>query len=207
MAVKGAQKVNVSRVPADWRVIHARVVGVTPLLMHNPRHSMVTGDVKVAARKTVPTPEDEAERGLYKHPDGWLYVGADHLREAIKRAAKGLRTQGSRKPILPLIAAGLFIVDEHFQLTREGKPITTYDRIDIRRAVVQKQGILRARPVVGLPWEFEAVYQYDHSILPPELIVQALSEAGMRVGLLDYRPEKGGQFGRFYVADAWVEEA
>jgi len=189
---------------ADFRLFVARIEGVTPLLMNNPRHSMGNGGAVSATRKSVPKPEEEAATKLYRHPDGWLYIGADHVRESMLWASKGLRV--NRKPLQPLLAASLFIIDEYFPLTRNGQLLYEPDRIDIRRAVVQRQGVLRARGLIDVPWQAEVRFQYDASIITnPEIMVQVLKEAGMRIGILDYRPQKGGVFGRFAVAEAWVE--
>jgi hypothetical protein len=197
------EKIKIESTGSEFKIFVARLKAVTPLLMHNPQHSMGGGNE--ASRKKVPTPEEEAERGLYRHPDGWLYLGADHVREAMKRAAKGLRV--NRKPLGPILAAAVFVLEEYFPITRNGQTLTTYDRIDVRRAVVQKQGILRARPLIETPWEAEVRYQYDAGIIQnPGILVQVLQEAGTRIGVLDYRPEKGGPFGRFEIVEAWVED-
>lgn len=188
----------------EWRIIYLRIRGVTPLLMHNPKDLMALGNGRKASRKQTLPPEVEARLGAYRTPDGYLYVGADHFREALLRGSSGLRV--GRKPLRPYLAAALFILEPYFVLERNGAPLTEYDRIDIRRAVVKKQGIQRARPVIDLPWEFTARYQYDpRVILDPENFVESAQEAGLRIGLLDYRPECGGIFGRFEVVESWWE--
>jgi hypothetical protein len=188
---------------AEWRVFGARIRGVTPLLMNNPKYKMQQDDKK-AKRKEVLPPEQEAELGLYRSPEGWLYLGADHVREAILKAALGYRVK--KKALRPIIAASLFILEPYFPITRNGEYLTTYDRIDIRRAVVQGEGILRTRGLIDVPWEVEVRYQYDAQVVDPVNFVQMLQEAGMRVGVLDYRPETGGIFGRFEVVEAWTED-
>jgi hypothetical protein len=197
--------VKVSPVPAEWRLFGARIRGVTPLLMNNPKLKMQRDDKKAKRKeKEVLPPEQEAELGLYRAPEGWLYLGADHVREAMLAAASGYRV--NKKPLKPLLAASLFILEPYFPLTRNGEHLTTYDRIDIRRAVVQGEGILRARGLIEIPWECEVRYQFDASLVDPANYVQMLVEAGMRIGLLDYRPQRGGIFGRFEVVEAWTEE-
>jgi hypothetical protein len=195
--------VEFTPVPTEWRLFVARIRGVTPLLMNNPQHKMRADDTK-AKRKEVPDPVTEAEAGVYRAPEGWLYVGADHLREAMLAASSGYRVK--KKPMKPLLAASLFILEPYFPLMRDGEYLTTYDRIDIRRAVVQGQGVLRARALVEVPWELEARYQFDARLADPVIFVQMLQEAGMRIGVLDYRPQKGGIFGRFEVVEAWTED-
>lgn len=187
----------------DWRIFGVAIEGETPLLMHSPQRSMSRDD-GAAKRKNIPDPEEEAEAALYRTEDGYLYLGADHMRQALLNAASGLRVQ--KKSLRQLAAAALQIAEPSFIITRNGVPLTTYDRIDIRRAVVQRQGILRARPVIEVPWAVDARFLYDASILNPANLVMALSIAGQTIGVLDYRPQKGGSFGRFRVVRACTED-
>ena len=204
MTIAVRTPIEVTPLPAEWRVFAARIRGVTPLLMNNPQHKMSQDDDKAKRKKDHLPPEQEAELGLYRSPEGWLYLGADQVREAILQAAKGYQIK--KKPLRPLLAASLFILEPYFPLMRDGKYLTTYDRIDIRRAVVQKQGILRARPLIEVPWEAIVRYQYDASLADPAHFVRMLQEVGTRIGVLDYRPARGGIFGRFEVVEAWTED-
>jgi hypothetical protein len=204
MTITVRTPIEVTPLPAEWRVFAARIRGVTPLLMNNPQYKMNQDDDKAKRKKDQLPPEQEAELGLYRSPEGWLYLGADQVREAILEAAKGYLIK--RKPLRPVLAASLFILDPYFPIMRDGKYLTTYDRIDIRRAVVQKQGILRARPLIEVPWEVAVRYQYDASLADPAHFVRMLQEVGTRIGVLDYRPATGGIFGRFEVVEAWTED-
>jgi hypothetical protein len=94
--------------------------------------------------------------------------------------------------------------DGYVALMRGKKPIAATDYvIDTRRAVVQKQGILRSRAKIVLPWWLEFILDWDEETLPqkfPDSLKEDILPSGGRViGLLDYRPEKRGWFGRFKV--------
>jgi hypothetical protein len=43
--------------------------------------------------------------------------------------------------------------------------------------------------------------EYDTVLLKEEELRQVVDDAGSRVGLLDFRPEKKGPFGRFIVTE------
>ena len=63
---------------ATWRTLHIAIAGVTPLLMHNP--SMMRRGATLG-KKEIPTPEVEAEQGLYRiEESGILYLKADQFR-------------------------------------------------------------------------------------------------------------------------------
>ena len=90
------------------------------------------------------------------------------------------------------------------------EPITSY-RIDIRRVIVQRQGVMRARPLIELPWACVAEFECDAGLgmvgdtpFAAQLFHQALGYAGQIVGIGDYRPEKGGLFGKYAVVIAWM---
>ena len=179
--------------------IHIHLNGLSPLLMHNPVGSMTSGaSTQKLGRKKIPKPEDEAKAARYVLPDGNLYIPAIAVRNSLLTATKGLLI--NRRSALPFISGGVLILDDVFPLYRDGKPIGGKEyTVDIRRAVVQTQGIMRARPKIELPWQLEAIFEYDKDIIDTSVVRDVAERAGRTVGLLDYRVEKKGWFGRFAV--------
>lgn len=171
--------------------------GTFALLMHNPAQMGTVGE-KGLGRKRIPKREDEAAAGLYKMANGDFYVPAIAVRNAMLTGSKG-STIGKRAA-MPIVAAAVILDEEEFALTDEAdKPIRRYG-IDTRRAVVQKQGIMRSRPRIDLPWRVHGRFLFDDNVVDSARPVEdALRNAGLTVGLLDYRPEKKGWFGRFEV--------
>ena len=177
------------------------VKGTTPLLMHNPATSMKGGGGM--SRRKIPTPEAEALAGLYVS-DGHLFFPAVGLRNSLLSGAKGYRV--GRVAATGILAGAIILIDESFPvLDGKGKPWPSdkYE-IDIRRAVVQDAGILRARPKLELPWRIEARFGFVPEIVELSVIKEVLVRAGMVVGIGDYRPEKMGWFGRYEVVDLRV---
>ena len=68
----------------------------------------------------------------------------------------------------------------------------TYDEIDRRPAVIQRQRIVKSRPRFN-SWEIEFTVNFDESRIKKETLKQILEEAGQSKGIGDYRPK----FGRF----------
>ena len=64
---------------------------------------------------------------------------------------------------------------------------------------------MRHRPRINT-WGAEFGLEVDPTLIDVDLVHQLLTEAGSRIRLLDYRPEKGGPFGRFSVV-SWKELA
>ena len=104
--------------------------------------------------------------------------------------------------ITPVLKAAVFPAEEWTTLldARTGKPMKASEYvIDIRRVVLQKKlGILRARPKV-MPWKCIVPLEVDDTIDNPKLLQDIGNLAGRMVGVGDFRPEKGGPFGRYTV--------
>ena len=82
---------------------------------------------------------------------------------------------------------------------RDGSPVNSYT-IDRRRVLLQgKNGVIRARPRFD-EWCAEFTVEYDDLLLPkPEILIEIANDAGRRMGIGDFRPQKNGPFGRFVV--------
>lgn len=177
-----------------------RLVGLTPLLMNNAA-SQLGADRARSRRKSVFVPEEEAEKAAYRDSQGYLVFPTAGIRSSILKAASQLKAEGirGRKSLAQVLSGVLFPVEEFVWVTRDGKPLKEY-AVDIRRAVVQRQGVLKARARVDLPWEIRAVFALDLDRVTPgflESIEEAANIAGRSVGIGDYRPERRGTFGRF----------
>jgi hypothetical protein len=168
---------------------HVKIRGVAPLLMHAPS-GMGQGSSK---KGVIPSPEDEAKQALYLDAKGKIVVPARCVEGALVKAAAGLRAPGQgRKTLKNYILAGLIVDPLDIPLDSQEYII------DRRRAVIQRQGILRARPRFdewGLAFKLQVVDEYLQSPGMDKTIRELVSEAGALVGLLDFRP----RFGRFRI--------
>jgi len=197
-------------IPAQFGVISATleadVLGLTPLLMHNPGQMQRGGGAQKSG-KNIPTPEEEAERGTYRLKGGQLHLPAHAVQRAMIEAAVQFKDPTYPKQTLkkPLAASLLPPDEEGYGLfdPDTGEALHDYE-IDVRRAVVQRQGVMRARPRIDR-WAATLVIPFDAgAAIPVEMIATCLATAGSKVGVLDYRPESGGYFGRFEITAAAV---
>lgn len=174
--------------------IRIAVVGKSQLLTHNPQSMGSSNDAMKASR--VPEPEVEAEAGTYRLLDGTCGIRGEAFRGALLAAAGAwkMKKSSARSRL-----AHIVVVEDLVQLTRhDGTPISDY-AIDARRAIIQRQGIIRRRPRFD-EWAVTFTIEYDPVLVPePKLIVDILQDAGGRIGVGDYRPHKNGWFGRFAV--------
>lgn len=173
------------------KAVQVTIKGVTPLLMH--RFPMIGADDTSKSRTGVPDWKLEGEVSLYRDELGQIYQPASHIEGALKIASKTLKVPGKRG------ATYSKLVGSALSVNPDAIPhkLTKYT-IDARPVVIQRARIIRYRPMFE-QWElsFEIIIGDDQ--LPVEVVKQALDHAGLYVGIGDFRPGRGGKFGKFMV--------
>jgi len=184
------------------KTITLHVVGESPLLMHSTKGMTRAGSAKMKAKK-VPDAKEEAELAAYRDDDGHLFVPCIFFRQAAVSAGKGRKI--GKHFATTLLRGALIDPDRRALLVDPGtgEVLTEYE-IDERAVVVGKARVMRARPRLDT-WAAGVTLDYDDDVLDPEIIADVLDTAGTRVGVGDYRVEKGGWFGRFRVDSVSVD--
>jgi hypothetical protein len=183
--------------------VKVTIIGKAPLLTHNPAKM---GERKSGAKGAtyIPSPKEEAENGLYVQDGKFGFPGIG-IRNAYVQAAGQWKVKlpgSSKKMSARSIFATTQVSPEMCVLLdpKTGKPLKDYE-IDTRRAVVQRNGILRSRPRFPV-WRIDFEIVFDDAGLTPEAVEQlipVLEDAGRRIGIGDYRPARTGWFGTFEV--------
>lgn len=180
-----------------------RITGVSPLLMNNPAVMKKPGEDAGAKIKKIPLPEEEAARLVYRDDKGRIYGPATGFKSALISAAKGRKFGKTSAPALlkgtvfcPVDVERVFLVHP-----KSGKPLTDSDYVvDSRRAVLssgaKKVGVVRSRPRFE-NWACDVTLEIETEVVEPKAVEDMLQLAGRTIGYLDFRPEKGGSFGRF----------
>ncbi len=179
------------------KIVVFKISGMSPLLQNNPANFIgKTEEQALTVGKKVYDDEEEAQLRVYPGEGGVYY----HPTEAfLKSAIKAARGKKFGKVFAAQALMGSVFVAEPFSTLEDanGKPLTKY-AIDRRSVVIGKNRVLRCRPMWS-PWSCRVVLEVDTSMMRPELVLQSLALAGRIIGVGDYRPEKGGGFGRFTV--------
>jgi hypothetical protein len=170
-----------------------KVTGVFPLLTHSPAGMNQTSAGPRA--KKIPTSEEEAKAGLYIDAEGNYCIPSIAFRSALLNGLKGKKV--GRSSAISVFQAAVFNVDEYSVLVDPdtGQPLRDYS-IDTRRAIVQRQGVLRSRPKFE-KWGCHVHLEVDLDITTPQQVEEALNIAGQVIGVGDFRIEKRGTFGKF----------
>ena len=87
-------------------------------------------------------------------------------------------------------------------------PLGTKDfEVDSRSVVIPATGgrIMAHRPRLD-EWKLSFTLEVDDSMFAPELVRQIVDDAGRKVGLGDFRPDRKGPFGKFVVTEWKIEK-
>ena len=146
-------------------------------------------------RKVIPTPEAEAEERAYRFPNKDLGMPAVAVRNSFLGGTKGMRK--GKVAMGPVFSGAILPTDHMFPLVDgDGEPITEYE-IDTQRVVVQRAGIMRSRPRLD-SWNLACTFNYNRDVgIEPDVIELAATNAGLTVGIGDYRIANKGLYGSF----------
>jgi len=175
------------------------ITGVASLLCH--RWSDESVATKAAAPKgSAAKKTDDVDSYVYRTPDGMVGLSGTQLFGSIagpQGAAKFRQDPRSpRKSALDLFRAAVVVLDDVTPLYRDGELCATWEYLDRRRVMVQRQGITRVRPAFMPGWTatFNLMVNLPQYV-NPALLLEVLVDAGRLCGVGDFRPS----FGRFQV--------
>lgn len=188
-------------------IITASVEGISALLMHRfgeqAELEAEARSVKIANL----TPAQAAERTAYRNGAGQLYVPGAAFSRLLREAGGSHKQKGTRKSLKYIVPAAVIIPDEAITLhDSSGTPLERIE-VDSRPVTIPatKGRIIRHRARVE-KWRATFTLEIDDEVLDAATIHLLLEEGGRRIGIGDYRPEKGGPYGRFLIT-AWQDQA
>lgn len=181
-------------------LISVMIQGTSPLLQHRfdecAEESSSTRKVHISKND----PRELAEKGCYRDPQGAMYMPAACIVRMLREAGSSHKQRGSRKSLKYVLPAAVLLPEDTIPLLGEdGKPLTDFE-VDSRPVVIPstKGRIMRHRPRFNF-WASQFCLEIDQDVLDASTVQQLLVEGGQKLGIGDFRPEKGGPFGRFAV--------
>lgn len=169
------------------RTVRVTIEGKTPLLMHAFPMEPITALEKKPK-------EEQAEYAAYRHPDTReLYIPGVSVQRGLVSAGKYTKGKG-RASLQQSVAACVLVSPD-----RVGLGVDQY-AIDSRPVVVPatKGRVVRHRPRLDA-WSGSFELEFDDDLISTDQMRQIVDDLGSRVGILDYRPECKGPYGRFRV--------
>lgn len=189
---KGKDTGQVERPDAQPYTAVVTIEGVAPFLYHkfDPENVERQANSKKGSneKKT-----DNLEAYVYRCPNGNLGVPATWFKAAMAEAGRKFSDPSSpRKSARDLVRAavvvGPFIAD-----LKTGKD---WDAVDVRGVVVQRNRVVRRRPMMDTGWQatFEITVN-EPQYIDSKFLYDLVSRAGSFCGFGDHRPD----FGRFCI--------
>lgn len=185
----------------------ATISGLTPLLMHRWSEANETEETTRTVHIERHDPRQEAEKACYRREDGSVYLPGTAIARMLREAGGAHKQRGSRKSLKFIIPAAVIVLDDQIILKNaNGEPLRNFE-VDSRPVTIPatKGRIMRHRPRFNT-WGAEVSLEIDPSMIASDMVLQLLTEGGTRIGVGDFRPERGGPFGRFSVVQ-WAELA
>lgn len=185
--------------PIVPKTISFWIRGVSPLIQHAwsekaKAQLRMTAAERKKQPKTNRTPEEDARKAMYVMPDGSPAFPMLAFKASLISAAH--KDLGIEKT---LVRKALFLPPEPYANGLLAKLHASDPEIreDIVR-VGNNQTDLRYRPQFD-DWSVNVILQIDTDLLNEQDIVNLVNRAGFSVGVCEWRPEKGGEYGRFEI--------
>lgn len=179
-------------------LVTVRIVGVSPLIPHQwaDKARKEIRDKQQEGKKTknreARNPEAEAEAATYFTRDGKYGLPVAAVKKAMISAAH--KDLGIEKT---LVKKAVFVYPAERDAVAElecSEPVMQEDCV----RVGQGKADLRYRNYF-MEWACVLTFELDLDLLQVKDFVNLLDRAGFGIGVLDWRPEKGGEYGRFKV--------
>lgn len=187
--------------------ITVTIQGTTPLLMNRFTEeneiAVGSGRTKIVTGSKG-TPRERAEKKAYKDTKGNLYIPGPNIFACIICAGKFHKAGKSKVTTQKssLIPAGMLVIDTVCSLD------TKDFEVDSRSVVIPSTGgrIMCHRPRLD-KWKFAfTIDLFDDELFDEAFVRTLIDDAGKKIGLGDFRPDRKGPFGRFVVVDWQVKK-
>lgn len=190
------------------KTINVTIQGITSLIQHRfseqSEEDVQKSTRLIGSKKNCP--RDEAEKGAYRFPDGTLYFPGAAIARLLREAGANHKIKGSRRSVKFAVPSAVIVIEDAMPLFHPDtdEPLVDFE-VDSRPVVIPatKGRVMRHRPRLD-QWTAKFTLEVDDDLLPADFIHQLLTEGGRKLGLGDFRPEKGGPFGRFQIV-SWSE--
>lgn len=201
---KAAEAVQTKLKDINRHLVTVRIVGDSPVITHKwSEKALLTLRDKHKGVKTkdrsVRDPEAEGEAATYYTPDKKPGILAVAIKAAIVEAAH--KDLGIART---LVTKSLFVYPKGREIVL---PLESANGVELDRQICEDpvrvgQGStdLRYRPYY-FNWAVTPMFEIDADWLQVEDLLILINRAGFGVGIHEWRPEKGGEYGRFRIDD------
>ena len=182
------------------KTINIEIVGTSPLLMN--KYNIEAELERQKGRRTTKSYDAtvDAEKSAYwsSGKKKELIIPSVSLYASILNASSFYRI--AKRSAKSILAGSIKVEPMEIGLGKD-----KYE-VDIRPVVIQRQKVLKGRARLDT-WSasFKIIYN-EKLIADPQIVKDILIDAGMRIGLMDFRPQKGGPYGCFDVTKFEIQK-
>ncbi|KKM76726.1 hypothetical protein LCGC14_1377260 [marine sediment metagenome] len=175
------------------KTIRVEINGTTPLLMN--KYNIEAELERQKGKRITKTydPKEEAEKSAYwgSGKKKELIVPSEVIYASILNASSFHKI--GKRSAKSILAGSIRVEPMEISLG------TNKYEIDTRPVVIQRARVLKSRARID-NWNisFNIVYS-EKLIADPQIIKTVLEEAGERIGIMDFRPQRGGAYGCFKI--------
>lgn len=178
------------------KVAQIEIEGLSPILFNRFFEENEKPETSRRGKKDYGTPREQAEKTLYQDKDGTAWMPCFWITGALKTVASDYKLVGTRKSVKSIIGGAVRPLCEKIYFN-EGYNKDNFE-IDSRPVVIQRARIQKHRARFE-DWSIKFELEFEDDLIDPDLLNKMLVDAGRRAGIGDYRPQKGGSFGRYLV--------
>lgn len=181
------------------KTVEVEIRGITPLLIHRFSESSEQSGSSRKVKVGKVDPREEARKVAYIAPDGTFYFSAASIPGCLGNAGSNHKMRGSRKSLRFVVPSAVRTTSDAITILNGSGPAKDFE-VDSRPVTIPatKGRIMRHRPRFD-QWGAKFDLLVNDDMIEVEMVHQLLNEAGVGVGIGDYRPEKRGPFGTFRV--------
>lgn len=187
------------------QTIQMKLVGTSALLLHSDRganpiapetvaHKALTSKRKKTDEDHIAIARSEYMLGFYPGDD--IVFPTTNIKSTLIEGAK-LHKLGAAFNRCVLITEDTVLIKHNGPASKD-KMWETPSCVDCRSVKVGQARLMRYRPKLS-DWSLSFEVVFDEKMVERAQVVAAAENAGKYIGLGDYRPAKGGSFGRFVV--------
>lgn len=187
---------EINRIAAETLLVP--IVGTAPLIVHRfsekAKRAMLDAMQGRKTPKEAKDPEAEYEAAFYRLEDGSPGMIAGAFKDATIGGARFYRSVKMTELKAFLRFLGQMGNDGRFMVPIEGEPRMREDVVRVNRGGTD----LRYRPEFP-EWQTTLTVVYPTSVLTRNSVLSLIDAGGLGIGVGEWRPEKGGEFGTYQV--------
>jgi hypothetical protein len=189
------------------KTIRVKIEGITPLLIHRFAEQSEQGKPTRRVKAANEDPREAATRAAYVAKDGTYYFSAFSIPNCMGSAGANHKQTGTRKTLRFVVPSAVRVTSDTITITNGNGQAADHFEVDGRPVTIPatKGRIMRYRPRFDV-WGATFDLLINDDLLDPATAHVLLQEAGLSIGVGDFRPEKRGPFGTFRVT-SWQEAA